>query len=742
LLINEIIGIEEKYVKLLKKEGISQVEDLLPLSQYKINQLADKTGIPAKLIDTWQEHADLMRIEGINPEYAYALNQIGIDSVKEFANRNAKSTFDRVKDFAKKNPNLMSETPTLGEIELWIKHAQQIKNLEPTAKPKKEKKPKEEKKEDYGNYGPDYWNNKWVQSPIIYEGRALRGEAYDMQIDVDVKTFIKKNDEILKFIIEQYDLKKKTNNETALACQKFVYNFLKYKFDEESSECPEFWEFPFEAIQFGVGDCVAYYEEIFTKEGIKQIGNLKIGDEILSYDFTNQKFCYKPITNIWEKGKLDICRVLFRNGQTIDVSENHPFWIRQTQKDSIYEKTYLKDIDLLKWWKRKTPIARKIPYNIKDIEWITEELCFVIGHFLAEGWHEKEGKIRSSGYELLENIIPILEKNDIPYSEYTNTSGVPCITFLKSEFKSFLRLFKEDSFKIHIPEVIFHLPENKLEALINGFYLGNGHYGNYPDKRGYASNKQEVLSTSSKKLAEDIQRMGLQLGKTYHIWKQVKHGGLGKKPIYRITYNPKSHFLKEYGYPNISEISIREYEKIGKIRMLDFEVQDTNSYVFKNGIIGHNCEDGAILIAALMINAGVPSFRVKVTAGSVLADPNVAPSEDNIGGHGYAIYLADRSDSERGLEWVILDWCYLPDPDTPIEKKPLAKNGGHDNAYKDVWFTFNDEYSWAQNDFEVKEGRISNNQKAKKKDVISEIKNIVDKVLKDLNLVVEEKKKK
>ena len=49
------------------------------------------------LLDTWQEHADLMRIEGVTPEIANALNLIGIDSVKEFANRNVKNTVVKLK---------------------------------------------------------------------------------------------------------------------------------------------------------------------------------------------------------------------------------------------------------------------------------------------------------------------------------------------------------------------------------------------------------------------------------------------------------------------------------------------------------------------------------------------------------------------------------------------------------------------------------------------------------------------
>jgi predicted flap endonuclease-1-like 5' DNA nuclease len=766
--LTDIVGLEEKHAKLLEKAGIRELEDLLALSYYQIAQLARAIGVAVKTLDTWQEQADLMRIEGVTPELAYLLNLIGIDSVKEFARRNAKGTLEKLDQLKKDNPKVLIKVPTLKNVENWIKIAKSLMNLpgkeevvkkEPVPKkkevPKKKTIPKEDTspeipitpnykpfekfEKDYGKYGAEYWNNKWEQAPIIYTARALRGASYEKQIDADVKTFIKDNDAILWHVITQVGLRKETPNETAWLIQNFVCKFLKYTHDNEAEECPEFWQFPFEAIQSEIGDCIAFYEEIYTEDGIKKVEDLNEGDRVLSYDFNSKEFCYKKITKIWEKGNLDTYRVLFRNGQSIDVSLNHPFWMRSSQKESGYEKTYLKDIDLSKWWNRKTIIARRIPYQIEDIEWLTEELCLVVGHYLAEGWKEKDGKIRSSGYELLDNIIPILEEYDIPYSEYTNRSGVPCVTMLKSEFKNFLRIIKDNSFNIHLPEELFHLPPNKLKAILNGFYLGDGHWGNYPDKRGYESNKDEVLSTSSEQLSKDIQRIGLQLGSTYHIWKQMDHKGAGKRPIYRITYNPESHFLKDYGFDNISEVSIREYKKVGITRMRDFEVEDTHTFVFKNGIIGHNCEDGAILIASLLINAGIPSWRVKVCAAQVIADPTFAPSETEEGGHAYCIYLADRPESERKLEWVILDWCYLQDPEITIEKKPLAGDGGQEGAYKDIWFTFNDQYSWAQSAFEVKEGRISHNRTVQKDEVLVPLGDVLKELAGDALLKVFQK---
>jgi len=96
-----------------------------------------------------------------------------------------------------------------------------------------------------------------------------------------------------------------------------------------------------------------------------------------------------------------------------------------------------------------------------------------------------------------------------------------------------------------------------------------------------------------------------------------------------------------------------------------------------------DCEDGAILIASLAINAGVPSYRVKVACGYV-SDGKVE------GGHAYCIYLASDG------EWRILDWCYWPDQNVPVLYKPLAKSGGVGGYYKDVWFTFNNEHAWNQ----------------------------------------------
>jgi hypothetical protein len=104
-----------------------------------------------------------------------------------------------------------------------------------------------------------------------------------------------------------------------------------------------------------------------------------------------------------------------------------------------------------------------------------------------------------------------------------------------------------------------------------------------------------------------------------------------------------------------------------------------------------DCEDGALLIASLAINAGIPSFRVRVNAGIVKEAPT-APE----GGHGYCTYLAEDGD------WRVIDWCYFEDSEVVIKDKPIFKNNQY---YKDIWFSFNHIHSFGNKEYELS-GRL------------------------------------
>lgn len=157
------------------------------------------------------------------------------------------------------------------------------------------------------------------------------------------------------------------------------------------------------------------------------------------------------------------------------------------------------------------------------------------------------------------------------------------------------------------------------------------------------------------------------------------------------TYNETAHACQKFVVENLKYKDDLETNGCEEFWQFPFETL-VSTYA--------DCEDGAILMASLMINAGIPNWRVKVVGGTVKPQPT-AP----LGGHAYCIFLADRKSGE--LAWEIHDWCYYEDSEIPTGEKPLAKDGGYNNTYIDVWFTFNNEFTWSNEEVVIDQQRIN-----------------------------------
>ena len=100
-----------------------------------------------------------------------------------------------------------------------------------------------------------------------------------------------------------------------------------------------------------------------------------------------------------------------------------------------------------------------------------------------------------------------------------------------------------------------------------------------------------------------------------------------------------------------------------------------------------DCEDGAILMASMLIAAGIPRWRVRIAGGLVKTGNPTAP----MGGHAWCCYLRE-SDSK----FIILDWCYYPDT-SPIHLKSTVKMNKN---YIKTWFSWNDKFTWGNKSFD------------------------------------------
>lgn len=128
--IEDIEGIGPAYAKKLATAKISTTRALLKLCcDKKGRKKASKDcDISEKLLLTWVNLADLMRISGIGPQFSELLEAAGVDTVKELRNRNAENLAEKMRE-VNAVKRLTRATPPLASVEKWIATARTLEPL-------------------------------------------------------------------------------------------------------------------------------------------------------------------------------------------------------------------------------------------------------------------------------------------------------------------------------------------------------------------------------------------------------------------------------------------------------------------------------------------------------------------------------------------------------------------------------------------------------------------------------------
>ena len=128
--ISDIEGIGPKYAELLAKEGIKTVEGLLKAGAKSKDRkrIAESLQISEKLILEWVNHADLFRIKGIGEEYSDLLEEAGVDTVPELAQRNPENLTEKMAEINAAK-DLVRRLPVLSQVEDWVKQAKELPRI-------------------------------------------------------------------------------------------------------------------------------------------------------------------------------------------------------------------------------------------------------------------------------------------------------------------------------------------------------------------------------------------------------------------------------------------------------------------------------------------------------------------------------------------------------------------------------------------------------------------------------------
>lgn len=125
-----IEGIGEVYAKKLGEAGIRSTDALLTRGATRKGrkELQEATGIGNKLILEWVNHADLFRVKGIGGQYSDLLEEAGVDTIPELAQRNAAALTVKMRQ-VNDQKNLVNRPPSEKMVAEWIAAAKRMKRV-------------------------------------------------------------------------------------------------------------------------------------------------------------------------------------------------------------------------------------------------------------------------------------------------------------------------------------------------------------------------------------------------------------------------------------------------------------------------------------------------------------------------------------------------------------------------------------------------------------------------------------
>jgi len=123
----EIEGIGEVYARKLKAAGVGSTDALLKAGATPKGrkELAEASGIGDALILEWVNHVDLFRIKGVAEEYADLLEEAGVDTVPELAQRKPDNLLEKM-TAVNKTKKLVRRLPVLKQVTDWVAQAKKL----------------------------------------------------------------------------------------------------------------------------------------------------------------------------------------------------------------------------------------------------------------------------------------------------------------------------------------------------------------------------------------------------------------------------------------------------------------------------------------------------------------------------------------------------------------------------------------------------------------------------------------
>lgn len=272
----------------------------------------------------------------------------------------------------------------------------------------------------------------------------------------------------------------------------------------------------------GYGKCFSSSTTVFTKEGMCNIGNIRIGQEVLSYDSVQNKQMFKSVLAKEDNGQKEILSVKTQSNYELQVTENHRVYTLNGWKEAkeLTTEDYL-------------VLPKRFP-KFKDVSISIEDNLFLqaSAYIVAEGYFKRENAIEFCNSELYIDYSNLLSYLKFSYldKEDLRSPGLHKITSHKDFYdyavSKGLHPAKADGKEL--PALIWTAPKNVKARVLQILFDCDGsvHFKE-------TGSKQRLIieySSKSKVLIQQILTLLLEFG----IVCKLSSKFLGGSEYYRL----------------------------------------------------------------------------------------------------------------------------------------------------------------------------------------------------------------
>jgi len=370
----------------------------------------------------------------------------------------------------------------------------------------------------------------------------------------------------------------------------------------------------------GYMNCLSTSSLIMTKQGLKRITDIRIGDDVYAFDQNTHQLVIKKCSGVFDNGVKEVYELQTLH-HSIKATGNHPFLTLKRngrgRKNEFVWKTLeelkigdeviaLKNIDEGESYKFEFSKVKNGDYKVTHLndtaipESSSPDLMKFLGLYVGDGWVRTEKG--ETGFALPEGSKgrdALIEVQSKLFGGKLSTDKIYIYIYSVNIARFIDSLgFGSGARNKIIPPWVFTLPIKEKESFIEGLMLSDGYKTENSSR--YVSASIELL----RMLRLFLQTMGYRVGK---IHRQTKRKGtecvgrelLNDSEYGYICFSKKgkwntAKYPDQYKYQNfLIDNKYFEIEKIKEIRLasleptLDLRVEDEHNFI-ADGIVVHN----------------------------------------------------------------------------------------------------------------------------------------------------------